>query len=82
MDRIISVCPSCLRCSCLRGVSPCPKSVVSGTIDIGVSVADLIDRENPEYYSVDSCLEHDGMIRFSDGTFISRENWLDGRQET
>ena len=77
VKRIVSVCPSCLRCSCLRGISPCPKSVISGVVDMDVSIADSLERENPEYYSINSCLEHDGMIRFSDGTVIYRENWLD-----
>lgn len=72
MERIVSVCSACGRCSCARGVTPCPKSVVCGVYDITVKMAIFLDREHPSYYSVDECLEHDGFIRFDNGLSITK----------
>jgi hypothetical protein len=49
-QRLVLVCSSCLRASCLRGLFPCEESQTAGVATKMVEELEILLREHPDFW--------------------------------
>lgn len=59
-ERYVNVCDRCLKASCLHWLFPCDDAFRAGVVRKPVSMLLQLDREHPDYLSIEHIREHTG----------------------